>query len=560
MSTKSPGDGLRAIAGAVAVHPRRYAVNVVARAALFIGGGQATALLARELLNRVASASGEDLGVMVGLGTGLLAATIVHMSLRVVTERKMVRWQFYGIHMLLRRNVTEWQLDPSKTPRGRFSTGESIQRLRDDADQPAWTIGGFYPYIAQQVGFTVVAIIVALQINREITFFVFAPVIVTLLAIDFAKHRVETFRRRSREASAAYAAFLVEATERLEVIKGGRAEQAVAARLAALGDGRARAETRDAVFETVLRSGAAIASSIAIAGVVLLLTMPGTELRVGDLALFVTYLGVVSQFGGNLGWGMAAFRQLRISVGRLLDMGPPDATSRALFRRPPWPEPLGSRRRIARGLPRLRRIDVALSAGEGDGAATATRFSVNAGEIACLTGPAGCGKTWCLLHLGGMSDSDGIAIQWNGRVLQGLVAALNPPQVVYVAENPILQRGSVQANIDGGLSLDPLHIRESAAVAGLAVPGAAVSLSRQVGVGGNRLSGGERQRVAIARAVARQPDLLLIDDATSALDERTELAVIRAVASMSRSQNMAVIWASQRRQVLENGGRRIVLR
>ena len=417
MSNRSSGNGVRAIARLVAVHPGKYAAHVLARAVLFIGGGQAAALLTRELLNRVETAGDEDFGAVVGLGTGLLAATIVHMSLRVVTERKLIRWQ-YGIHMLLRRNVTEWQLDPSKAPRARLSTGENIQRLRDDAAEPARTIGGFYPYIAQQVGFTVVAVIVAWQINREITLFVFGPIIVTLLAIDFAKHRVEAFRRRSREASAAYAGFLVEAAERLEVVKGGGAERSVATRLAALGDARARAETRDAVFATVLRSGAAIASSIAITGIVLLLTTPRSELRVGDLALFVAYVGMVSQLGGNLGWGMAAFRQLRISIGRLLAMGPPDATTGALLRRPRWPESIGPSTTIGRGLPRLRCLDVALSTDTGDGSQTEIRFHVGAGEMVCLMGPTGSGKTRCLLHLAGMSDADhGIEVRWNGRLL-----------------------------------------------------------------------------------------------------------------------------------------------
>lgn len=182
----------------------------------------------------------------------------------------------------------------------------------------------------------------------------------------------------------------------------------------------------------------------------------------------------------------------------------------------------------------------------------AVSFVIPRGEITVLTGHSGAGKsTTADLALGLLTPDD-------GRILvDGIPLEVNDMRwwrshVAYVPQETVLTPGSLRENltwsIDGGATDDECWEALDQAQAHFArqLP---QGLETLIGDRGVRLSGGERQRVAIARALLRHPSLLVMDEATSSLDDATEDAVLRLVESLVPAVTVLVI--AHRRSTIE---------
>ena len=166
-------------------------------------------------------------------------------------------------------------------------------------------------------------------------------------------------------------------------------------------------------------------------------------------------------------------------------------------------------------------------------------FSVERGELCVIVGPSGAGKTTLLNILGGMDTLT------EGRVFLGEeeISAYSPRQLTTYRRHDI---GFVFQFYNLVPNLTALENVELASQI-CSSPLDAAQVLRSVGLGDRmsnfpaQLSGGEQQRVAIARALAKNPQLLLCDEPTGALDYTTGKAILQLLQDMSRRQGMTVI-------------------
>ncbi|HEX7037705.1 MAG TPA: ATP-binding cassette domain-containing protein [Pseudomonadales bacterium] len=159
-------------------------------------------------------------------------------------------------------------------------------------------------------------------------------------------------------------------------------------------------------------------------------------------------------------------------------------------------------------------------------------FVLRAGSWLGITGPSGCGKTTLLRTLAGLRIADGAAVRLNGIPIGRLDPAERGRQIRLAAQEPVLFSASIAENIRlGDLDAGPERVLAAALACGLGplLERLPEHLDTVVGPGGRPLSGGERQRVAIARAMLASPRVLLLDEATAALDAAGEAAVLAAL-------------------------------
>lgn len=180
--------------------------------------------------------------------------------------------------------------------------------------------------------------------------------------------------------------------------------------------------------------------------------------------------------------------------------------------------------------------------------ATALRditFTVARGESIGIVGPTGAGKSTLidlilgLLHpVAGQITADGADIFAALRAWQSKLGYV--PQTVYLIDDS-LRRNVAFALPDADIDEEKLRVALQLAQLDNVVRALPNGLDTVVGERGARLSGGERQRVAIARALYHQPEVLVFDEATAALDSQTEHELTSAIESLHGQKTLIII-------------------
>jgi ATP-binding cassette subfamily B protein len=171
-------------------------------------------------------------------------------------------------------------------------------------------------------------------------------------------------------------------------------------------------------------------------------------------------------------------------------------------------------------------------------------FSVEPGQMAALVGPSGAGKTTLTYLVQRFYDPTTGRLSIDGHDLRDLTLACIANAVGVVPQDTALFHLSLGDNIRyGRLEASDADVRSAAERAGLSglmdlLP---KGLATVVGERGYRLSGGEQQRVAIARAILKDPPILLLDEATAALDSRLEREIREATLALTHGRTTLVI-------------------
>jgi ATP-binding cassette, subfamily B, bacterial len=159
-------------------------------------------------------------------------------------------------------------------------------------------------------------------------------------------------------------------------------------------------------------------------------------------------------------------------------------------------------------------------------------FDVQPGELIGLVGPSGGGKSTVVSLIARFYDASGGAVRIDGVDVKSLDTGHYREQIGMVLQDPYLFHGSVLDNIRYGLPNAPLDAVVAAAKAANAhdfICKLGQGYDTVVGERGHTLSGGERQRISIARAVLHDPQILILDEATSSVDTETEREIQEAL-------------------------------
>lgn len=171
-------------------------------------------------------------------------------------------------------------------------------------------------------------------------------------------------------------------------------------------------------------------------------------------------------------------------------------------------------------------------------------LSISAGETVALVGPTGSGKSTFVKLLQRLYDVDEGAILIDGQDVRGVTQASLRRAIAVVPQDPALFHRSLFENIAYGRPEAGLEAVIDAAKRARAhdfIARLPKGYDTEVGERGVKLSGGERQRVALARAFLADAPILVLDEATSSLDNETEREVQAAMAELKQGRTTIVI-------------------
>lgn len=470
---------------------------------------------------------------------------------------------------LLRANLLNRVLELPGAQAISESPGEAISRLRDDPQAVEDSISLLLDVVGH-ILFAGTAVAVLVRINTRMTVLVFVPLVLVALTAHLLSRRVQRYRQASREATARVTGAIGEIFAATQAVQLAGAEGRVVRHLGELGDARRRWMLKDQFITLALQSAAG--NTIALGtGLVLILgarSMQTGQFTVGDFGLFVYYISFVADFTDFFGRYMAMYQQAAVSFRRMVEMlqgAPPErlvastALDLALHAAAPDSTPAVVRAE-AEGAAPLELLEATgltyRYAGTSRGV-EGVNLRISKGTFTVITGRIGSGKTTLLRTLLGLLPAQAGEIRWNDRVVAEPADFFTPPRAAFTAQIPVLLSGTVQENILlGRPEGESLDAAVQAAVLERDLAELEHGLDTLVGSRGVKLSGGQVQRVAAARMFVREPDLLVFDDLSSALDVQTERLLWERVFARPGATCLVV---SHRRAALRRADHIIVL-
>ncbi len=499
-------------------------------------------------------------------------------------------YQYYVLEYLTRRNLFQavMQATGFRIP---VSSGEVVNRLEGDTEAIAEAV-----YLATYgTGFiisTAITFWVLFSISVPLATLAFVPALLSILLMQAMGGRIERYHRNARETSEHVSGLLTQLLNGVQAIKVAGAEESTVRRFDQLSEERRVAATRDAVFNSMVRSTNETTALITI-GLLLLFAagyMRSGALTVGDLALFISYIALGSgQVEELVRWIQEVLRDVRqgdVSMQRLDELVPTLDRSKLLNTSQPYmrdgPDDLPATPSLVAENP-LREMTVtglSMSAANGDinhgfGDSHAGISDINLsfakGEFVVVTGRVGSGKSLLLEALLGLRPRADGEIRWNGRLIEDPAAFFVPPQSAYTPQEPHLFSETLAENIlmglgdcDGvrGWKGDGTNDLERAihnSVLESDILQLEDGLETVIGPRGVKLSGGQIQRTAAARMFVRNPELLVFDDLSSALDLDTEQTMWERL-FVEQDDAPACLVVSHRRAALRRAHKIILLK
>jgi len=485
------------------------------------------------------------------VAAGVIAG--VFTSLRRWVAFRESRW----IETRLRERIFSHLLRLDAGYHDRTSTGQLMSRASSDLQQvQAFVV--MIPLTLSNVAMLAAVVVLLLASQPMLAVIALAPLpFVNVLANRFSK-RIHPAVLAVQAEQAELASVVEETVSGVRVIKGFGAEAVQADRLRKEADDIRGVAMRAANIRSSFLPAIDLLPSIGLIAVLGLgghLVIDG-DMTIGDLVKFNAYITMMIWPLRNIGMTVAMAQRAAVALVRVHEVL--DTEPRVVEPDEPRSLPVGE----ATGA--LSIADVSFSYGDEQPVLDGLRFDVAPGSAVALVGGTGCGKSTLVRLLTRFHDPAEGSIRIDGVDVRDLSLAELRGAVGIVFEETFLFNDTVAANI--AFARPRASVAEIERAARLA--GAHEFIERLpagyrtvLGERGYSLSGGQRQRIAIARAIVSDPRILVLDDATSAVDPSKEHEIREAMATVMRGRTTIVIAhrpgtiALADRVILLDGGR-----
>ncbi|WP_440465571.1 ABC transporter ATP-binding protein [Pseudomonas sp. YH-1] len=407
---------------------------------------------------------------------------------------------------------------------GRRRIGDLMSRLDGDvAEIQRFAVDSLFSAVSSVIGL-VGALVLLLTLSWKLSLLVALLIPLDVLWLRWMRRKVEREARGLRERSADLSSFFVETLPAMKFIQSAGQQNREAGRLEGLGQGYLGQLLRLQLTEFFTQAVPGTLMSLSRACAFLVggyWVVQGTW-QLGSLIAFSTYLGMAIGPVQSLLGLYVALQRMTVSLGRVMELRGEEATIVS----PTAPRPMPSVGEL-----RLENLHYAWP-GRAQPVLQAVQAVIPAGLKVALSGPSGVGKSTLIDLLQRFYDPDQGRILLDGVDLRELDLQALRRRVAVVSQDIVLFRGSLADNLAYSApesSREAIEKAARAAQLGSLIASLPEGLDSPLGERGQQLSGGQKQRIAIARALLQDPLILVLDEATSQVDESTEREVIAAI-------------------------------
>lgn len=534
---------LRLIGRSVEVAPSLRAGFVWSFALAAIGAGARVAVpvILQQAIDGGFNDGSVDMGRISVLATiGVVVVLVASAAQRAAVVRLGLRAEqaLYGMRVALFGHIHRLSLaDHAEEKRGAL-----VSRVTSDIEtlQQFFGWGALIFLLDGTLIFVVALVMVAYDWILATTVFVVAAPLVFFLGV--VQKRLVAAYEKTREINAELLGSVSEMVTGAETLHAYGASEVHPGDIADAGRRRTRAHVRASIYGAVMFPMGEVFAVLSVCAVVGIGVWRGPESGLTSGALvgfvFLTYrfLEPVAEFTEVFDQTQSAIASLRRVIG-VLDMpvGPPESTD-------PLPLPAGRLSLEARD------VDFAYRSRVSDGVSPMVLRDVNlvvdAGTTVALVGHTGSGKSTLGRLFARFADPLSGSVMIGGVDVRRVSNEEMRRRVVAVPQEPFLFDGSVLENLRFAVPAATRHECEAAfRRLGLGdwLDSLGDGLDTQVGERGDSLSAGERQLVALGRAALSDPDVLILDEATSSVDALTEVRLSRALEKLAHGRTTIAI-------------------
>jgi len=402
---------------------------------------------------------------------------------------------------------------------GSTRTGDLMSRATNDTLAVRMAVGPAVMYTVNTVASFIFALGFMLVISPRLTVYAMLPMLVLPPIVLFFGRIIHRRFEEIQEQFSSLSTFVQENLSGVRLVRAYTQEEEQARQFDGFND-----DYRERNMRLVMTAGAFHPLLMMISGLALVavtglgaLEVMENRMSVGDFVAFTFYLTLLIWPMIALGWVVNLYQRGAASMGRL---------NRILEATPAVPAPANPVSLVdTRGSIEFRNVSFAYPGTEHP-VLSDISFSVSAGQTVAIVGPTGAGKSTLIALMARLYDPTDGQILIDGIPLTTVNPAALRARIGMVPQDPFLFSDTIEHNI--GFERPEDTIRTSAKVAKLheQILQFPRGYETMLGERGINLSGGQKQRATLARALARDPLILILDDALSAVDTHTEAAIL----------------------------------
>jgi ATP-binding cassette subfamily B protein len=464
---------------------------------------------------------------------GLFAAVTV---LAMYIMRRLIIGASRRIEYSLRERIYERLLELDYSFFQAHETGDLVSRTTNDLDHVRTLLGPGIMYIPNSLSMFALFFPVLFRLNGPLMILVSA-VLVTLIAIVFiVLPRLEPFFRRIQEStgkinSSVWQVVSGITTVKLHTMEAGEERRFAENNREFLRRNMATVKIQEFLWPTFIFVFSITQLVVIFAGGRQVIA---GAMSLGQLLQFNVMITALTFPVLSLGWIMSLIQQGISAMGRINTILEGPVERRSDWSRLEGPTVSFEARNLHFSYP-----------GHDKPCLDGVTLSIGPGEFIGITGTIGSGKSTLVNVLTGLLKPERGAVFANGIDMRDIEPSALLRKIGIVSQSPFLFSRTLAENISMGRdgAPDGARVKEAAQLAGLALDVAAFpeGYGQMIGERGITLSGGQKQRAAIARALMKDSPVVILDDALSSVDARTESTIIDNLRSLRGSKTLIVV-------------------